>query len=410
MTEALLNQIAQQELIDLASDYVRIPSFKGEETPLARHLAAWFKERGYGVELDEVEPGRFQTIATLKGQGGGRSLMFNAHLDINSMTRGWTRDPWEPWVDGDKLFGHGVQNMKGGLASMIVAADAFRKAQLLLKGDIVLACVVGETQGGEGTHHLMQRGVRTDAAILTEPFRRGNIACIHAGIMHFALHVRGRSGHLSQLDGTVHAIHKMTKVIERFDSLSFSAPFNPALPGLPRHNIGAIIGGRGDGYILYDAPYIPDLCTIIVDVHFLPGQTVSEIIADIEKHLTPLKAEDPDLTFDIEIPPPEFFKGRRRLVMPAVDVPVDEDIIKTVARNYTRVSGEPIRTVGAVLPDVYSACDSSWLWDAHIPCLNYGPATGNHLSGPEGAYVVISEMEEVAKILALTALDFCEAA
>jgi acetylornithine deacetylase len=300
--------------------------------------------------------------------------------------------------------------MKGGLASMIVAADAFRKAQLLLKGDIVLACVVGETQGGEGTHHLMQRGVRTDAAILTEPFRRGNIACIHAGIMHFALHVRGRSGHLSQLDGTVHAIHKMTKVIERFDSLSFSAPFNPALPGLPRHNIGAIIGGRGDGYILYDAPYIPDLCTIIVDVHFLPGQTVSEIIADIEKHLTPLKAEDPDLTFDIEIPPPEFFKGRRRLVMPAVDVPVDEDIIKTVARNYTRVSGEPIRTVGAVLPDVYSACDSSWLWDAHIPCLNYGPATGNHLSGPEGAYVVISEMEEVAKILALTALDFCEAA
>ncbi|HEY0121645.1 MAG TPA: hypothetical protein VGC14_07775, partial [Rhizobium sp.] len=62
------------------------------------------------------------------------------------------------------------------------------------------------------------------------------------------------------------------------------------------------------------------------------------------------------------------------------------------------------------IPDVYSACDSSWLWDAGIPCLNYGPASGTQLGGPEGAFVVISEMEESAKILALTALDFCEAA
>lgn len=410
MTDALLSQITRQELIDLASEYVRIPTFKGEETPLARNLAGWFEERGYDVELDEVEPGRFQTIATLKGAGGGRSLMFNAHLDINSMTRGWTRDPWEPWIEGDKLFGHGVQNMKGGLATMIVAADAFRKAKLPLKGDIVLACVVGETQGGEGTHHLMKRGFRTDAAILTEPFGRGNLATMHAGILHLALHVRGRSGHMSQLDGTVHAIRKMATIIERFDSLTFSAPFNPALPGLPRHNIGAVIGGRGDGYILYDAPYVPDLCTAIVDVHFLPGQTIPEIVADIKAHLAPLKAADPELVYEIEIPPPEFFKGRRRLVMPAVDVPTDSEVVRLVAENYTKVSGEPVDTVGAVLPGVYSACDSSWLWDAGIPCLNYGPASGTHLGGPEGAYVVISEMEEVAKVLALTALDFCEAA
>ncbi len=410
MTDHLLGQITRDELIGLASDYIRIPSFKGEETPMARHLAAWFTERGYEVELDEVEPGRFQTIATLKGTGGGKSLMFNAHLDINSMTRGWTRDPWEPCVEGDKLFGHGVQNMKGCLATMIVAADAFRKSDTKLKGDIVLACVVGETQGGEGTHHLMKRGFRTDAAILTEPFGRGNIATMHAGIMHLALHVRGRSGHMSRLEGTVHAIRKMATVIEHFDNLKFSAPFNPDLPGLPRHNIGAVIGGRGDGYILYDAPYVPDLCTLIVDVHFLPRQTIPDIVADIERHLEPLKAADPELTIEIEIPPPEFFKGRRRLVMPSVEVPVDSEIVQTVARNFTRVSGEPIRAVGAIIPDVYSACDSSWLWDAGIPCLNYGPASGTQLGGPEGAFVVISEMEESAKILALTALDFCEAA
>jgi acetylornithine deacetylase len=411
MTENLLNMIKKEDLIELASDFVRFKTFKEEETPLAEHLASWFGDRGYDVYLDEVEKGRFQTIATLRGKGGGKSLMFNAHLDINSMTRGWDRDPWQSWVEGDKLFGHGVQNMKGGLASMIVAADAFRKADIHLKGDIVLACVVGETQGGEGTHHLMERGFRTDAAILTEPYGRGNLCTKHSGILHFALHVRGKSRHLSTPEGAIHAIRKMATIVEHLDSLRFSAQPDPSLPGLPRHNVGSIIGGRGDTYILYDAPYIPDMCTIIVDVHFLPSQTVPEIIADFEAHLQTLKDEDSELNIEIEVPPPAFFKGRRRLVMPPADVPVDSEIVQLVAENFTKISGLPVGTIGAVLPAAYSACDSSWLWKAGIPCLNYGPSTGGlAMSGPEGAYVVISEMEEVAKVLALTALDFCEAA
>lgn len=182
------------------------------------------------------------------------------------------------------------------------------------------------------------------------------------------------------------------------------------MPDLPRYNIGSIIGGRGDTYILYDAPYIPDLCTIIMDVHFLPGQTVAGIVADISIHLDRLKAADPEFVYSIEIPPPAFFKGRRRLVMPPVDVPVEEEVVQTVTRNYELVAGKAPNMVGAVLPGAYSACDSSWLWDAGIPCLNYGPSTDSAKSGQPNAYVVISEMEEVARVLVGTALDMCEAA
>ena len=96
-------------------------------------------------------------------------------------------------------------------------------------------------------------------------------------------------------------------------------------------------------------------------------------------------------------------------MMPAVDVPETEEIVSTVIEKYERVSGEKVNKVGAVLPSSYSACDSSWLWQQGIPCLNYGPSTGMHLAGPEGAYCHIDEMEEVAKVLALTALEFCEA-
>lgn len=405
--QASLDLVDRRDLIEIGSELVRFPSFKGDETPLARYLAEWLGARGYAVELDEVEPGRFQVIATLSGAGGGKSLMLNGHLDINSLSRGWNRDPWTAWVQGDRLHGHGIQNMKGGLATLIVAAEAVRKGGARLRGDLVLAFVVGETQGGEGMHHLMRRGLRTDMALITEPFGAGNIATVHGGIAHFAIHVIGRTGHMSRLDGTVHAIRKMADVIAALDTIAFTYAPRPDLPALPRLNVGSIIGGRGESYILYDAPYIPDLCTIIVDVHFVPGQTVATIVRDLRAHLDRLREADPQLRYEIEVPPPEYFKGRRRLVMPPVDVPVDSAIVLAVARSYEAVTGRPPRQIGAILPTSYSACDTSWLWDAGIPCVNYGPAAAYDASNPEETFVSIGEMEECAKVLVLTALDVC---
>ena len=121
-------------MIELASALVRIPSFKTEETPVARFLADFFQPRGYRVDLQEIEPGRFQTIATLSGTGGGASLMLNGHTDINALTMRWRRDPWTPSVEGDRLYGHGIQNMKGGLASIIMAAEAMRQSGIRLAG------------------------------------------------------------------------------------------------------------------------------------------------------------------------------------------------------------------------------------------------------------------------------------
>ena len=142
-TRTVLAHVDPRELVDLASDLVRIPSFKTEETPVARFLEQFFRKRGYEVDLQEIEPGRFQTIATLRGTGGGASLMLNGHTDINALTRRWRRDPWTPSLEGDRLYGHGVQNMKGGLASIIMAGEAIRRSGLRPRGDLVIACVAG---------------------------------------------------------------------------------------------------------------------------------------------------------------------------------------------------------------------------------------------------------------------------
>ena len=146
-TRSVLTCVDSRELVDLASALIRIPSFKTEETEVARFLEKFFRERDYTVDLQEIEPGRSQTIATLRGTGGGASLMLNGHTDINALTRRWKRDPWTPSLEGDRLYGHGVQNMKGGLASIIMAAEAVRRSGVRLAGDLVVACVTFRETG-----------------------------------------------------------------------------------------------------------------------------------------------------------------------------------------------------------------------------------------------------------------------
>jgi acetylornithine deacetylase len=407
-TRVVLAHVDPQELIDLASALIRIPSFKTEETAVARFLDAFFRERGYDVDLQEIETGRFQTIATLRGTGGGASLMLNGHTDINALTRRWTRDPWTPTLEGDRLYGHGIQNMKGGLASIIMAAEAIRRAGVRLKGDLVVACVAGETQGGEGTHYLMQTGLRTDAAVVAEPFGADNLVTVHSGIVHMAIHTYGVTGHIGRLEGTVNAVTKMTAVIEALQRVQFRHTPRPDLPAFPRLNIGGILGGRGHEYVLVEPPYVPDVCTIIVDVHFLPGMTVEGIVADIRRALDSVAACDLELRYEIEIPPPASFKGRRRLVMDPFDIPTDTPIVQAVARSYRTVTGQEPAKIGTVLPHSYSADDTCHLWKAGIPCMLYGPATIRGNADEDDACVLVSEMVKVTRVLAVTALDVCQ--
>src|SRR5512143_3039468 len=103
--ERILAEIRQDEVVGLARDLVCIPSYTTEETAVAEFLHAFFRREGFESELQEVDPGRFQTVARLRGTGGGRSLMFDGHIDIDPIPGGWVRDPWRPTIEGDRFYG-----------------------------------------------------------------------------------------------------------------------------------------------------------------------------------------------------------------------------------------------------------------------------------------------------------------
>src|SRR5258708_20402375 len=94
----VLDRIDDDEVVRLASDLIRIPSFTTEETPCAEWLADYLGGQGLAVTLQEIEPGRKQTIARLAGAGGGRSIMLNGHIDIDPLATAWTPAPFTPWT------------------------------------------------------------------------------------------------------------------------------------------------------------------------------------------------------------------------------------------------------------------------------------------------------------------------
>jgi acetylornithine deacetylase len=136
--------------------------------------------------------------------------------------------------------------------------------------------------------------------------------------------------------------------------------------------------------------------------------TVDGIVADIRRALDPVAARDPELRYEIEIPPPASFKGRRRLVMDPFDIPIDTPIVQAVARSYRTVTGQEPAKIGTVLPHSYSADDTCHLWKAGIPCLLYGPATIRGNADEDDACVLVGEMVKVTQVLAVTALDVCQ--
>jgi acetylornithine deacetylase len=401
--DAILARIVPDEVIALAKDLVNIPSYTTDESDVARFLHAFFQREGLTSELQEVDPGRFQTIARLPGSGGGRSLMLNGHLDIDPIPSGWVRDPWTPTIEGDRFYGAGIYNMKGGVAAMVMGAVAARRAGSL-RGDVLVACVDGELQGGVGTVHMLRRGVRAQMAIVPEPYSTKHIITKHTGVMEFAVQVRGRSVHISRMELGVNAIVKAARVVQALETLRITGEPDPDLPGLPRMNIGTIVGGRGEDLELRGANIVPDACMIVLDVRFPQSVTPDSILGDIRRVLDSLMRADKDLTYEIEFPMRPERRQFREVMLP-VSVPATEPIVQILKANVTAVTGhEP--TVGAVSPYSYAGNDTAHLWRAGIPCCLYGPAGGSD-EGRSDRWTSVEQIVTCARVFGATIADVC---
>ena len=392
--------VDERELVSLLQQMVRLRSYSGggEEGRIARFMAQYLSAMGLAAHLKEVEPGRFNCVARWPGTGGGRSLMFNGHLDTNPAGEGWTKDPFGGEVDAEFVYGIGVSNMKAADAAYAAAVRAVKTAGIRLRGDVVLAYVVGELQGGVGTVHLLKQGVRADRFVVGEPTDLA-VLTLHAGSLEAELTTFGRTRHLSKQEDGVDAIEKMLHVIPALRALGWSGPDRPDYRGVRRVGIGVIRGGLGPEYHDWRPSLLADRCTIKFSVRYGPGQSSDSVIADIRGLIERLRRTDPDLQADVTLN-----AGGQRLLMEPFEVARDADIVQTVVAAHRAVVG-PAPREGDVAPYKFYGTDAAHLSRAGMTGLVYGPG-GKYNTMPDER-VERSDLVNAARVYARVIVETC---
>jgi acetylornithine deacetylase len=351
-------------------------------------------------------------IATQSGQSGGRSLVFNGHIDVVSgePRSEWTTGPFEPDVRDGRLYGRGACDMKGGVAAMVFALQALSRTGTRLGGDLIVATNTDEESSGAGGIALVQRGLSADAAIVTEPTGHEVwVAC--RGSEYGVIRVPGRPGHAEvrqpswRQGGAVNAIEKVPLVIDAITALraEWAEQGDLKHPHLSHPDLLPTMARSGEWPVTY-----PAFCDLTIAVMYVPAQADSEgwgsdVRREVEEHVLRHTAEHDEWLAEH---PPSF----RWWPNPVMPVEVDPDLPIVLA---TRQASADLNRP-ALLAGLDSWFDGATLTKfGAIPAIGYGPsgfeAGGASVAHTIDEYVPIDGLVATAQALAVTAMRYCGA-
>ncbi|WP_118134534.1 M20 family metallopeptidase [Oceanicella sp. SM1341] len=400
---ALARSIDERACLETLAEMVRHKSYS--ETPGERALAERMVEimAGMGMEayLMPVEGERVNAIGIWRGTGGGKSLMFNGHLDTNPVTEGWTVDPWGGLIDDDFIYGIGVSNMKAGDAAYLCAVRELIEAGVRLKGDVILTFVIGELQGGVGTLAAVRAGLRADYFINTEPSDLQAIT-MHAAAFTFVVELEGVTRHLSKRETAVDAILAACELIPELTDLTFSDAPSDEHRAINRVHVGVVHGALGRDLHEWRPPQVADFLRLKGSGRYGPGQTEANALADIRAVLDRLMARHPGLKATV------FSEAREgRPVMPAFEVARDSRIVTALNTAYEKLRGEAQPT-GALPPPGFFGTDAGHLHaEGGMEGVVCGP--GGRFNTMPDERVEIPDYLDAVRLYLLTICDICEA-
>ena len=388
----------ESAMVEMAKDLINIPSQTGEEGPIGDYVARRYAELGLRAELQEVEPGRNNVIARLKGSGGGPTLMFLAHFDTSTnpgedlpfgfQAKAVVQDGW--------IYGLGISNMKNAFAGYFSALQMLRDSGVKLKGDVVVAGVVGEIEkapidnwqgnryrgGGFGARFMVNHGVTADFCINGEPtglrLQTGN-----AGYIFARVGIKGSSQSTFSRNVAIDAIPRAFRLhaaIGRWEVEFQKRHPHPYMK--PLINVGAIYGGY---------PYKPSLtagfCNLYVHINTIPGQDILGVQRELEA------------TIDF------YFASNGH------EIDIDHVLPQTITAAHREVVGTEVVRPN---PERYSiSSDNSPLAEFGIPGITYG-AGGKNRSGQWNMYepgvgelVSIENLKTAARVYAASAIRLC---
>jgi acetylornithine deacetylase len=372
----------EKELVELLMQLVRFPT----PSPPARNaeeaqqfVARFLKQLDFNVDQWEVYPGDPNVVGIRKGTDSQRymSLILNGHIDVAQVEEGeeWRKPPFHPVVEGRRIYGRGVADMKGGLAGVLFALKVLHDYGVQLPGDVIVQSVVGEEVGEAGTLECCRRGYRADFALVADTSGcqiQGQGGVITGWIIvespetyHDAMRRR-----MIHAGGGLHgasAIEKMMKLIQGLQELERHWAVTKSYPGFPPGantiNPAVIEGGR-------HAAFVADQCRLWITVHFYPHENHEQVAKEIEDHLLRVAQGDPWLRDH----PPRFEWGGQSMIedrgeiFPSLAIDPEWPGIHVLKQAHQHIFKDAPQI--SMSPTV---TDGGWLGQAGIPTVIYGP-------------------------------------
>jgi acetylornithine deacetylase len=350
-----------------------------------------------GVEVDRKEAwgcvGRL--TGRRSGTGDAPALMFNGHVDVvpPGDLEQWTTDPFEARVDGGRLYGRGACDMKAGLVAALWATDAIRRSGVQLRGDVVVAAVLGEEDGGLGTYSTLARGWTADACVIPEPTGL-DLVPANAGALTFRVVVPGKAAHASRRTEGVSSIEKFWPVFDALgrleerrnrDSHPMAARWDIAYP----LSIGTVRAGDW-------ASSVPDVLVAEGRIGVAIDEPIEHTRHDLELAVREACDADPwlrDHPAIVEWWGGQFASGR---------LAADSDLLDRVRRAHAAVGGseqdEWLAPFGSDLRLMTGI--------GGVPTLQYGPGDVA-LAHAADESVALDEIRTAARALAVLAVETC---
>jgi succinyl-diaminopimelate desuccinylase len=348
--------IRKKELVDLTRQLIQIPTENppGNEKPALLLIKKILSRMGFTIKTYVSPKGRWNIVAMRRWGKGGRTLIFNGHLDV--VPAGdpgqWTYPPYQGRIAEGRIYGRGASDMKGGIASFLHAISMIDRSTIRLeKGALVLHLVSDEeSHGHEGMGFLTGKGViQGHAALVGEPTDLRPVVA-QKGAWWLKISTFGQSAHGSTPHRGQNAIEKMSRVIDVLKSLPMERE-HPLL-GKPTLNIGLILGGT-------KINMVPDRCEIAVDRRLLPGEKKEEIVETLRNALDSIHQGDASFRYRIE--EIDFAEP--------TEIDPEEEIVK--------ISVEAIQKVRGVIPEIkgFSGFTDGrfYVRQGHLPTLVLGP-------------------------------------
>jgi acetylornithine deacetylase len=384
------HEIQAQLAAELASAGLEVDHWR---LPLPELLAA----PGFpGVEVHRDEAWGLVGRLPGTGSGDGPTLMLDGHVDVVPVgdPAAWsTPDPFSGRVVAGELHGRGACDMKAGLVAAIAAVSAVRRSGAPLRGDLLVACVAGEEDGGLGTFATLQRGWTADACVVPEPTGL-DLVTANAGALTFRLRVPGLATHASRRTEGVSAVEKLVPLLAALQRLEAARnrevdPLMARWPLAYPLSIGRVQAGDW-------ASSVPDLLVAEGRLGVALDEPVEEARAALELAVAEASAADPwlrDHPATVQWWGGQFASGR---------LAAGSDLADRVAAAHRAVTG-------GGTPGRWGApygSDLRLLAGAGVPTLHYGPGDAVLAHAPDER-VPLADVHTTTRTLALLALDVC---